>query len=146
MAAEKKSQDRREKGLAKKKKLRGVTCIRKLTASPAAKRRLEIMLETVTGEKRVPVAAREIGMNESDFYDLRRIMLQAAVEVLDQKGVGRPSGKRQTKDPEKERLLGEIRMLRNSLREARLQSGLPTPKADASSGQQLMGKSKKKNH
>jgi hypothetical protein len=61
-----------------------------LEGSAEAKRRLQLILETMTGKKRVLEACQELAISESRFLQLRQELLQAALERLERRLAGRP--------------------------------------------------------
>jgi hypothetical protein len=62
----------------------------KLAGEPEAKRRLQVILETVAGQKSVAQACEELGIGEARFHELRAQALQAAVTGLEAGASGRP--------------------------------------------------------
>ena len=72
---------------------KGPKLVKRLDGSSEAKRRLEIILETVTGGKTVDEACDELGIGKTAFHDLRARVLQAALQDLEPKPLGRPPRK-----------------------------------------------------
>jgi hypothetical protein len=66
-----------------------------------AKRRLKVILETVSGTRPVADACAELGICEAAFHELRKQALASAVEGLSPRPVGRP---RKDADPEQNRI------------------------------------------
>lgn len=67
-----------------------------LEGADAEKKRLRIVLETLSGERSVEQACEELGVSASRFHELRREALQAALDGL----APSPSGRPKRKDPE----------------------------------------------
>jgi transposase-like protein len=61
-----------------------------LAGADADKRRLRVVLETISGERSVEQACEELGVSASRFHDLRREALQAALDGLTPGAAGRP--------------------------------------------------------
>jgi hypothetical protein len=69
----------------------GPRLVEGLEGSAEAKRRLELMLETVTGSRTVAEACEELGVCESRFHEMRRGILQAAASAGEPRPIGRPA-------------------------------------------------------
>src|SRR5262245_42888356 len=67
----------------------GPEFVDKLTGDATAKQRLRIVLETISGQRRVTEACAELGISEQRFDELRASALQAAVTALEPKPLGR---------------------------------------------------------
>jgi len=63
----------------------------RLDGSDLACTRLRVLLETITGEKRVTEACEELGICGQLFERLRHRAMQAAAESLELKPAGRPA-------------------------------------------------------
>lgn len=74
-----------------------------LEGSEEARRQLEIILETVAGERTIEDACKALGMTSSAFHDLRTRALQGALGGLEPKPRGRPR-KETGGDPEDDRV------------------------------------------
>ena len=61
-----------------------------MNGSYETKRRLEIILETLTGETTIAEACEELGIGESRFHDLRKMALEGALEAMRPGYTGRP--------------------------------------------------------
>jgi hypothetical protein len=68
----------------------GVEYVQNLDGSAEAKRRLQVVLETMTGARRVLEACDLLDISESRFHQLRLELLQAALERLERRPAGRP--------------------------------------------------------
>jgi transposase len=68
----------------------GPALVEHLEGSQSAKGRLALILATNAGQITVVEAARRLGISEAMFYKLRNRVLQAALEDLEPKRIGRP--------------------------------------------------------
>jgi hypothetical protein len=68
----------------------GPQIVERLEGSQSAKQRLEVILETVSGRLTIPEACRRLGICESRFHVLREETLQATLENLEPRRLGRP--------------------------------------------------------
>jgi hypothetical protein len=71
----------------------GADLVDETEGSDQARRRLKVMLETISGEKRIPEACEELGIGEAQFHKLRRRMLEGALSTLEPSAPGRPKEK-----------------------------------------------------
>jgi hypothetical protein len=69
---------------------KGPKMVEDLKGSKEAKRRLKVVLETISGEKGVAEACSELGIGKSAFYELRSKVLQSSLSDLEPKPAGRP--------------------------------------------------------
>ncbi len=69
----------------------GPEYVEKLTGPAQEKRRLEVILRTLSGECRVAEACEMLGVCESRFHALRHQALQAALDGLAPRPPGRPA-------------------------------------------------------
>jgi transposase-like protein len=74
----------------------------RLDGDDEAKRRLRIVLETLSGERSIEQACAELGVSASRFHEMRKDALQSALEGLAPGASGRP--KQPVPDPDPERL------------------------------------------
>jgi transposase-like protein len=65
--------------------------VKALDGSEQAKRRLGVVLQTLTGGCSVKEACEELGISEARFHVIRRESLQGALEELEPRPVGRPT-------------------------------------------------------
>jgi hypothetical protein len=87
-----------------------------MPGSKEARRRLKILLATLTGEKTVVEACSELGIGESRFHDLRNEFLNKGVEALDPRPLGRPPAPEPTElEKENLRLHRELSQLKLEL-------------------------------
>lgn len=68
----------------------GPALVEHLDGSASAKQRLELILATIAGRVTVVSAADQLGISEAMFYKLRNQVLQASLEGLEPKPLGRP--------------------------------------------------------
>lgn len=69
----------------------GPELVERLQGSEHAKARLKTMLRTLHGELTIPEACGLLGIHETRFHVQRAETLQAALEALEAKPLGRPS-------------------------------------------------------
>ena len=93
----------------------------RLEGSPAAKQRLEVILETIAGQLTVPQACQQLGIGESRFHALRNQTLQATLETLEPRPLGRPAKPTSPEPTEVNTLQAEVRRLRGELELAQVQ-------------------------
>jgi flagellar motor switch protein FliM len=100
----------------------GPRLVEKLDASDSARQRLRVILETISGEKPVDQACRELSISEAMFYKLRGQFLQESVELLEPRTPGR---KKQEVNPMQARvkeLEGTVKELTLDAEAARIQT------------------------
>jgi mRNA-degrading endonuclease toxin of MazEF toxin-antitoxin module len=68
----------------------GPEYVQHLQGSEQAKERLQVVLETMAGNRRIGEACQWLGISEQRFYQLRLELLQAALQRLEPKSAGRP--------------------------------------------------------
>ena len=68
----------------------GPNHVDRLTGPEDRKRRLRVILETLSGRKTVKQASAEIGISEARFHAMRKEALQAALDGLEPGHAGRP--------------------------------------------------------
>jgi len=98
----------------------GPRLARSVEASGLAKKRLEVILETIAGERTVAEACAELGIQETQFHDLRARALRSAVTSLE---IGQPGRPRLEVSPEEKQIAtmeAELRELRLELRAAQV--------------------------
>lgn len=69
----------------------GAELVNQIDGSDQAKRKLRVILQTLAGEKTVPEACEELGVNRSRFHALRQEFLLDAVASLEPRNRGRPA-------------------------------------------------------
>lgn len=68
----------------------GAKLVEGLEGSEYAKKRLEELLRTLSGEKTIDEACSELQISRTRFYDLRQQLLEEMVERLEPRPAGRP--------------------------------------------------------
>jgi hypothetical protein len=91
----------------------GPEYVEQLQGSAQAKERLRLILETMTGKRRVQEACQLLAIGEQRFDQLRTELLQAALASLESKPTGRPS--RPPADAEAEALRQQVAALQAEL-------------------------------
>jgi hypothetical protein len=69
----------------------GPAAVERLPGSPQARERLRVILETVAGTCRVGEACARLGVSEQRFDQLRTQVLQAGLDSLEPRPLGRPA-------------------------------------------------------
>ena len=69
---------------------KGPKLVRNLDGSAHARKRLEMILETVSGKVSVREACERLGVKEAAFYKMRTSALEAALARLEPRPMGRP--------------------------------------------------------
>lgn len=69
---------------------KGVDHVDGLQGDARSKQRLKALLATIVGERTVQMACELLGIGPTHFDNLRRLVLQAALDALRPKRVGRP--------------------------------------------------------
>jgi transposase-like protein len=90
----------------------------RLEGSPLAKQRLRVFLETIADQLTVPEACRQLGIGESRFHELRNQTLQATLEALEPRPLGRPAKPTSPEQAEIDTLKAELRRLHVELKTA----------------------------
>jgi hypothetical protein len=99
----------------------GPQIVERLEGSPVAKQRLEVILETIAGRLTVPEACQRLEIGESRFHELRKETLQATLESLEPRPLGRPAKPTPPEQGEIDALQAEIRRLHSELELAQVQ-------------------------
>ena len=68
----------------------GAQLVERLEGSEHAKTRLKVILETLSGQRTIPDACEELGIQESMFHRVRSEVLQTALGRLEPRPLGRP--------------------------------------------------------
>jgi transposase-like protein len=102
----------------------GPQMVERLEGSPAAKQRLEVILETIAGQLTVPEACQQLGISESRFHELRNGTLQATLEALEPQPLGRPVKPTSPEQAEIETLKAELRRTQGEWELAQVQLSL----------------------
>lgn len=102
----------------------GPQIVERLEGSPVAKQRLEVILETIAGRLTVLEACRQLGIGESRFHELRNQTLQATLEALEPRPLGRPAKPTSPEPVEFDALQAELRRLQFDLKSAQTLIGV----------------------
>ena len=94
----------------------GPDYVAKLAGSEEARRRLQLILQTLAGSTRVQQACAELGIGAARFHELRLDALQGAVAQLELRPAGRPA--LPPADPHVAELQGRIEQLELELQAA----------------------------
>jgi transposase len=100
----------------------GVRHVDSLDASEMEKGRLKAILKTLTGELSVREACRRLSVGESRFHEIRKEVLQAAVDGLRPRRTGRPPAVESEESAEIRRLSRRIEDLEAELQLSWLRS------------------------
>ena len=101
--------------MARGRPAKGPELVEGLEGSEDAKRRLEVILETLGGQTSVKEAYEQLGLSKSMFHDIRMGSLMAALESLEAKPRGRPRQEVTEDQRENERLSKEVEELKVAL-------------------------------
>ena len=74
------------------RKPQGIEQVELLPGSTVAKQRLEVFLANVAGRLSVAEACAQLGLQKTQFFELRRRWLEDSVELLEPQQPGRPVG------------------------------------------------------
>lgn len=98
---------------------KGPELVERLEGSGEAKRKLKLILETLSGQKTIAEVCEELGIGEAMFHVLRTRTLQEAIEGLEPRPLGRPpkakeeaGGRIEDLKREHERLTRELQVSR----------------------------------
>lgn len=92
--------------------------------SPEAKKRVQVILQTLGGQITIPQACIELGIGESRFHELRHELLQWMVQGAEAKPRGRPAAAQE--DARHADLQQQIQALKIDLRAAQIREELAT--------------------
>jgi transposase-like protein len=95
---------------------KGSSLVDGLEAPSEVKKRLKVILETLSGALSVAEACKRLGVSQTRLHELRQEALRAAAAGLEPKQVGRPRKPAPREDSQVEQLEQEIRHLRLELR------------------------------
>jgi transposase-like protein len=73
------------------RKTLGPRMVDNLDGSSQARRRLEVILESLAGRRRVEDACRDLEISEARFHELKLQALKGALDQLEPKPAGRPA-------------------------------------------------------
>ena len=116
----------------------GPELLDRIPGSESARKRVKVVLQTMTGELRVQEACHELQISEQRFDELRLEAMQAAVASLEPKPAGRPARATAADTDEKKRLQMRVAELEAQLTAAVVRAELAAalPQAGRDSGKQ----------
>lgn len=97
----------------------GPKLVNGMDGSSEAKKRLRVILETISGERTVAEACSELGIGEARFHELRAEVLAVALLHLEPRPAGRPA-KEEPESSEVDALKAELKELRIELQVSRV--------------------------
>jgi transposase-like protein len=95
-----------------------------MDGSRFAKKRLALILDTLSGKTTIVDACQKLGINEAAFHKLRRRTLQESLEGLEPRPLGRRPKETSPQTERVEELEEELRWLRHELKAAEIRGGL----------------------
>ena len=102
----------------------GTNLLEHLQGSERAKTRLKGILETLSAERSIPDVCDELGIGESMFHRVRSEVLQAALDRLEPRPLGRPPQPPPAQDAQAADLEAEILRLQMQLKAAEVRREL----------------------
>jgi hypothetical protein len=102
----------------------GVNLVEGLEGSERAKTRLKAILETLSGQRTIPDACEELGIQETMFHRVRSEVLQTALDRLEPRPLGRPPRQPTSQDGRVSELEEENRQLQVGLKAAEIRREL----------------------
>ncbi len=106
--------------MARGRRPKGPKLVDGLDGSAEAKRRLQVILESMNGKWTVAEARAQLGLSEARFHELRTKIMQAALERSEPQPVGRPRHERAPEQAQLAALEAQIRDLRIDLHAAQV--------------------------
>ncbi len=103
---------------------RGAEHAERVAASAETKSRLKTILQTLSGEKSVEEACRELEVTETHFHRLREKALAGAAAALEPKAAGRPRTEPDRETSEMAALKAQVQELKLDLRAAQIREEL----------------------
>ena len=98
--------------------------VERLDGSERAKTRLRVILETLSGQRTIPDACEELGIQETMFHRVRSEVLQTALDRLEPRPLGRPPRQVSLQDGRISELKDENLQLRVELKAADIRNEL----------------------
>lgn len=98
----------------------GPRLVDSVEADAATKKKLKLILETISGQRSVEDAAAEMGVSTAYFHELRARALAAAADSLEPRPTGRPSKPSTSSSDETSSLKEQINRLEVELEAARI--------------------------
>ena len=102
----------------------GVNLVEGLEGSERAKTRLKAILETLSGQRSIPDACEELGIQETMFHRVRSEVLQTALDRLEPRPLGRPPRQPSSQDGRISELEEESLQLQVELKAAEIRRDL----------------------
>jgi len=102
----------------------GANLVEALEGSERAKARVRAIIETVSGQRTIPEVCEELGIRESMFHRVRSEGLQAAINRLEPRPLGRPPQQQSPQDLRVAELEEEILRLQLELKAAEVRREL----------------------
>jgi len=106
--------------MARGRRPKGPKLVDGLEGSAEAKRRLEVILESISGQRTVAEARALLGLSEARFHELRNKMMQSALEGAEPHPAGRPRHEPSPEQTQVAALQAEVRDLRIDLKAAQV--------------------------
>jgi len=94
----------------------GPALVQNLDGSERAKRRLEVILATITGQMTIEQACDRLAIGQSRFYKLRTEVLEASLKHLEPRAMGRPAHVQTAEEAKCEELQQQVEQLRAELK------------------------------
>lgn len=101
---------------------KGIGHVDGLSGSRESKRRLRIILQTLTGERTIEQARKTLMISTSRFHQLRRQALEGAIEGLEHQSPGRPQAPTPDRSDDVARLEAELQDTKIDLQASRVQT------------------------
>jgi len=98
----------------------GPKLVERMEGSGHAKKRLKVILETISGKRSVKGACEALGISEAAFHKMRSEVLTEALGSLEPKARGRPPKKESAQSKEVEELRRQNRELKIDLQASRV--------------------------
>lgn len=102
----------------------GPALVDRLDGSPQAKTRLRVILQVLGGERTVPEACAQLGIERSRFHELREAVLQEALAALEPRLRGRPPRQASPEEAQVAALEDQVQELKVDLRAAQVREEL----------------------
>jgi len=94
----------------------GPALVQNLDGSERAKRRLEVILATITGQMTIEQACDRLAIGQSRFYKLRTEVLEASLKHLEPRAMGRPAHVQTAEEARCEELQEQVERLEAELK------------------------------
>ena len=94
----------------------GPALVQNLDGSQRAKQRLEVILATITGQITIEQACQRLVIGPSRFYQMRTEVLEASLEYLEPRPMGRPAHVQTAEEARCDELQQQVEQLRAELK------------------------------